>query len=865
MIGRSKRWAAVLTIVVTAAMVLSACAAPTPEVIKETVVVEKEVPVEKTVEVEKVVKETVVVEKEVEVEKEVARKLTGAWVDEVVAVEEPSADAAVTRMESGDIDVYAFTVSNPEVLAKVEESPNLDYAQSFGSYNELTFNVAGPVFSGTGKLNPFAIPRIREAMNYLIDREYVVDEIMGGLAEPRWLPFNKASNDYAKLADVARKLELQYAYNKDRAAEIIGEEMVALGAEMVDGKWQYNGEPVELIVLIRTEDERRDIGDYVSNQLEDIGFTVTRDYKTSAEASPLWVQSDPNDGLWHVYTGGWITTVVPRDLGDNFAFFYTDMGIPWPLWQAYKNTPEFHKLAERLLNRDYSTLEERRDMMAQALEMSMKDSARVWLCDRASISPFRKEIKVGADLYGAISGSWLWAFTLQREGEVGGRVTIAMPSILPEPWNPIAGSNWIYDMMLIRGTGERAYMPDPYTGLYWAQRVEKADVVVKEGLPVGKTLDWVNVEFAPEIVVPDDAWADWDPVEQRFITAGEKYTETQTVARKSTVYYPDDLYETVKWHDGSNFSIGDVLMYMILTFDRAKEASPYYDESAVADYQAFMSAFRGVRIVSTDPLVIETYSDLYNLDAELCPDFWWPYYDQGQGSWHTLALGLMAEEKGEAAFSSSKADALEAEWLSYIAGPTIDVLKAQLDEAVAEGFIPFAPTMSEYVSEAEAKARYGNLSNWYEEHGHFWVGTGPLYLDRAYPVEGTVSLKRNAMYPDLSEKWTGFAEPMLAEVMVDGPDRVAIGSEAVYDVYVDFKGKPYPSDDIEQVRYLVFDATGELAVVGDAEAAGEGLYEIVLDADLTSGLAAGSNRLEVVVVSKRVAVPSTDALLFVTQ
>ncbi|MGC9359864.1 MAG: ABC transporter substrate-binding protein, partial [Anaerolineae bacterium] len=589
------------------------------------VVVEKEVEVEKTVEVEKVVKETVVVEKEVEVEKEVARKLTGAWVDNVVVVEEPSADAAVTRMESGEIDVYAFTVSNPEVLAKVEASPDLDYAQSFGSYNELTFNVAGPVFSGTGKLNPFAIPRVREAMNYLIDREYVVEEIMGGLAAPRWLPFNNASNDYAKLADVARKLELQYAYDKDKAAEMIGEEMTALGAEMVDGKWQYEGEPVEIIVLIRTEDERRDIGDYVANQLEDIGFTVTRDYKTSAEASPIWVQADPNDGLFHIYTGGWITTVVPRDLGDNFAFFYTDMGIPWPLWQAYENTPEFYELSERLLNRDYTTLDERRDMMAEALEMSMKDSTRIWLCDRASISPYRKEIKVGADLYGAISGSWLWAFTLQREGEVGGTVKIAMPSILPEPWNPIAGSNWIYDMMLVRSTGEMAYMPDPYTGLYWPQRVERAEVVVERGLPVGKTLDWVDLSFQSQIEVPDDAWADWDPVEQRFITAGEKYTETQTVARKSTVYYPDDLYETVKWHDGSNFSVADVLMGMILTFDRAKEASAYYDEAALADFQAFMSAFRGVRIVSTDPLVIETYSDLYNLDAELCASFWWPY------------------------------------------------------------------------------------------------------------------------------------------------------------------------------------------------------------------------------------------------
>ena len=54
--------------------VLAGCATPTPEVVKETVVVEQTVEVEKvvtelvkeTVEVEKVVKETVVVEKEVE-------------------------------------------------------------------------------------------------------------------------------------------------------------------------------------------------------------------------------------------------------------------------------------------------------------------------------------------------------------------------------------------------------------------------------------------------------------------------------------------------------------------------------------------------------------------------------------------------------------------------------------------------------------------------------------------------------------------------------------------------------------------------------------------------------------------------------
>jgi peptide/nickel transport system substrate-binding protein len=702
-------------------------------------------------------------------------------------------------------------------------------------------------------------------MNWLIDREYIAQEIMGGMGAPRWLPFNNASNDYAKLADVARRIEFEYAYDMDRASTVIGEEMEALGAELVDGQWQYEGEPVEIIVLIRTEDERRDIGDYIANQLEDIGFTVTRDYKAAGDASPIWLRGNPDDGLFHIYTGGWITTVVPRDLGDNFAFFYTDMGLPFPLWQNYTNEPEFYELAERLQNRDFSTLEERFDMMARALELSFEDSARVWLSDRASVTPRRAEVQVGSDLYGGVSGSWLWAFTLQREGEAGGEMTIGMPSILTEPWNPIAGTNWIYDMMLVRSTGEMAYMPDPYTGLYWPQRMERGEVVVQEGLPVGKELGWVDLEFAPEIVVPEDAWADWDAAEQRFITVGEMHDEPITALRKSIVYYPDDLYDTVKWHDGSAFSAADVVMGMILTFDRAKEDSPYFDQAAVASFDSFMSAFKGVRILSTDPLVIETYSDLYNLDAELNVSTWWPYYDQGQGAWHQLTLGLMAEEKEEAAYSAAKADELEVEWLSFIAGPTIAILDAQLQEALADSYIPYEATLGEFVTAEEAQARYENLSNWKDEYGHYWIGTGPLYLERAFTVEKTVSLKRNADYPDASDKWVRFAEPMLADVFVDGPSRVTMGAQAVFDVEVTFKDEPYAIRDIDQVRYLVFDATGELAIVGDAEAVDDGLWEAVLSANDTSNLPAGSNRLEVVVVSKRVAVPSSDALTFVTE
>jgi len=68
----NKRWGTLLALVVIAAITLSACAAPTPEVIEKEVVVEKSVVetvvVEKEVVVEKSVVETVVIEKEVVVE-----------------------------------------------------------------------------------------------------------------------------------------------------------------------------------------------------------------------------------------------------------------------------------------------------------------------------------------------------------------------------------------------------------------------------------------------------------------------------------------------------------------------------------------------------------------------------------------------------------------------------------------------------------------------------------------------------------------------------------------------------------------------------------------------------------------------------
>jgi peptide/nickel transport system substrate-binding protein len=861
----------ILALLVIAALALAACQpAAEPEVIVETVVVEGETKTEtivETVEVEvegETVIETVIVEVEATPEP-VTRQ--GAWVDTVVMVEEPSSDAAVTRLEAGDLDVYAYNIAEPDIAQRIFDSETLSYYTAYGNYNELTFNPV-PEFEN-GMINPFSSPKIREAMNWLVDRSYITDEIVGGMAIPRYTTINYASKDSAELADVIAGINLKYAYDPDRAAEVITSEMEAMGAEMVDGQWTYNGEPVVITALIRIEDERLEIGNYVANLLEDLGFTVDRQEKTSAEASTCWISTDPVSGCFSYYTGGWVSTAIDRNAQYNFGDFYTPLGWGVPLWQAYTPSDEFMAVSEALYNSAYSTVEERRDMMAEALTLSLEDSVRIWLKDDTGIAPLRSDLSLASDLSGSIYGSSLWAPTLKYADQVGGSVTIGMPSIMTQPWNPPEGTNWVYDMMPIRGMSSWAVIPDPFTGLNLPNRLTKAEVTVETGLPVAASGDWVTLEFADSIEVPGDAWSDWDAENQVFITASERFTETQLAKAKVVMYYEDDLFDKMTWHDGSPVTVADMVMYMIMQFDRSKEASPLYDEGTVPAFESFMSSFKGWKIASENPLVIEYYTDVYDLDADNMVTnarAAWPVYGNGvEAPWDTVALGNLVEANGEAAYSADKADANEVEEMSYIAGPSLEFLKTALDTVEAEGTIPFEPTLGQYISADEAAARYANLQEWYRRRGHFWVSAGPFYLEKAFPVEGTLILQRYEQFPDMADKWDRFSEAPIPEVLLDGPGSVASGDEVVFDVFVDFAGEPYAVDDIEMVKYLVFDATGELAFQGEGEAVEDGYWTVTLGSDVTGSLEAGSNQLAVIVVSKRALVPITETLQFVTE
>jgi len=241
----------------------------------------------------------------------------------------------------------------------------------------LAFNPAGPEYLD-GRLNIFSVPQVREAMNYLVDRGRIVAEIYGGNGVPWCFPVSKAYLEALGLQDVATELTQKYAHDFEKGKNIVFEELRKMGATLEPDGWYYKGRPVSVQIVARAEDERKALGAYLAELLKGLALRTEVLYKTAREFSALVMYTDPREGKWDIATEGWIVGVDDK----AFEGFYTPRGPSAPLWQAYKPLPELDTVAQKLAQGAYSNEEERKNLVAQALKLSLQDSVRIWLLYR---------------------------------------------------------------------------------------------------------------------------------------------------------------------------------------------------------------------------------------------------------------------------------------------------------------------------------------------------------------------------------------------------------------------------------------------------------------------------------------------------
>jgi peptide/nickel transport system substrate-binding protein len=206
-VAANRRVAWVLALIVVCGLLLEACspaATPAVQTVVNTVEVSQQVVQKQTV----VVKQTVVQQATPTYAPAPPTPApsvrTGAWEDQLIFTAQESAAAAVAQLKADDIDLFAWGVSDPAVFETVKADPNLSYTSAAGSMLEITCN---PVAAfADGRINPFGVARFREALNWLFDRNYIAQEIYGGLAVPRTLPLISFYPDYARYVDLARPL-----------------------------------------------------------------------------------------------------------------------------------------------------------------------------------------------------------------------------------------------------------------------------------------------------------------------------------------------------------------------------------------------------------------------------------------------------------------------------------------------------------------------------------------------------------------------------------------------------------------------------------------------------------------------------------
>ncbi len=200
-----------------------------------------------------------------------------------------------------------------------------------------------------------------------------------------------------------------------------------MGATLVDGKWKYKDAPVTLIFIIRNDSDgtRLPIGEYVAAQLEALGFTVDRQYEDRLRSLPHLDRLRPlRWSMAPVHRCLVLHRTRPRPeqhLPGNVPGLQRS-GYPCFPCTMYP-IPNSRNLATNWLPSQTSrTVEERHEMMARALELSLQDSLQVFLIDGKSFIPYVSNVVATADLAAGVEGAQIWPFTLRFADKEGGTV-----------------------------------------------------------------------------------------------------------------------------------------------------------------------------------------------------------------------------------------------------------------------------------------------------------------------------------------------------------------------------------------------------------------------------------------------------------
>lgn len=776
--------------------------------------------------------------------------VTGPFIDQLTFFATTDESKALGDVSAGITDLYLWGV--PVALReKAREDPNIKLVTGFGGYISLVFNPAPTKTS----FNPFSIKKFRQAMQYLINRDYIISVLLKGDASPKILFYGRYDADYAYIADLAEALLVKYTYNFDETNNLATAALTAAGATKgSDGKWFKNGQPITINGFIRVDDPiRRTISNLLSADLEQIGITVNRVYGDLNKAYEVIYGSDPIDGQWHFYIEGWRSSALSRYDTTGLPQMYCPYNGNMPGWQDptfwnYKNET-LDDLGQRFAGGNFTSLEDRGSIMRQVLKIAFNESVRIFIADQITPYPFNSKFPPFAYELAVGPASPFTFYTIRDPNSVdpsstGGSLKIAQKLMYQAAYNPIRGFTDVYSINIANIVTDPGVWPNPHTGIY---------------MPVRSTFNVTTAGPTGKLDVPADAET-WDYMNHKWVTVGNRVKATSKVTYN---------YKLSNWHHGQPMTQADTRYSLYMSLEWSTQGSegaadPRFDSEYKGISTTWVDNFVGAKFVGNDK--VEVYVNYWFPDAGQIASFAniFPTFP-----WEVLFAGERVVIAKQAAWSKSVSAAMGIPWLDFVAPKSgLEEMKASLNQIETDKILPDAGKNGttgqplQYFDDGNRTLRYNALQNWVSAHNHFLVSNGPFYFDKTDRVadQDVVKAFRDPTYPFKPGNWNYLVSVSTPDIITEAPSNVVIGKDAVINVKVSVGGVPSSAAD---VVYLVLDSAANVILNGRALPTSEtGTFQVTLNSTQTAKFHIGSYSLKIMSYSWSFITPRFTSLVF---
>ena len=734
--------------------------------------------------------------------------------DSVKFIQYLDENTALEEVRNGNLDIYYYTIS-PDRLESNQNREGLQVFDSAGGSYSILVNPAE-----SEKFNPFSSKDIRFALNYLVDRKLIVNELMGGYGSAIISYYSPSDPEYLT---VIEQLEMyNFRYNPSLANEIISKVLDEKGAIKINGKWQINESPIEITIFIRSDDPvRKSIGEILSVELEKTGFTVKKEFGDLNKAFVVVYGSNPSDVKWNLYTEGWGRSAFVRydsvGLGQMYSPWFSNMpGFNDPSYWNYENE-KLDLMSQKIYTGDFETSEQRTELIQNTVMEGINESVRIFLASKIDQYVANEKISGIVNDFGAGVPSRFTPINAKSDND---ELVIGVRQIYQGAWNPIMGLTDSYSRHIWDIISDPATFKHPFTG---------------ETFPVRATWKVENQGPNTKINIPQESIL-WDPILQKW----EKVESDSQSTSKVTFDF-----KFSKWHNGEKMDMNDILHSLYFTIEwgtQTDENDKTFDTEFTPRAEQSIQSIRGINMVDED--TIEVYVDYWHFDEGEIAE-WAVLWSTVP--WEITAAMEKAVTDGKGSFSRSGATSKNVNWLSLIVPNDANTIKEYLEKFKETDYIP--QSLIENNENLEYyQSRYDSSINWIQTNNHAVISNGPFYLDSYSPESRTIKVTAfdDDSYPFKKGEWSKFEKaefPAIEKIDI----KKVIQKGAEINIMIETKNS-------DSILYFLTNSRGE-NIISETQSIQDNNTVIKISPVDTSRLDVGANNIKIFAISNSVLKP----------